>query len=102
MTDERVECRTPTPGKSGTTRIPKWKYDCIHDAIIDAVGSAGADGFAWDDLTDAVRVRLSPDQLANMGSLGWHTVSVKLNMEVQRELRRVEGAKPQRLVLCVA
>ena len=99
MTEERVECRTPTPGKSGTTRIPKWKYDCIRAAILDAVGGAGEAGFAWGDLSDAVRDRLTADQLANLGKVGWHTVCVKLEMEVSGELKRMDGVKPQRLVL---
>lgn len=99
MAEERVECRTPTPGKSGVTRIPKWKYDCIRAAIFEVVKSAGAQGVAWGDLTDAVRARLRADELARMGSLGWHVVSVKLNMEVEGELQRSQGKGPQRLFL---
>lgn len=98
MTDDRVVCRTPTPGKTGTTRIPRWKYECIRAAILDAAGAGGEQGIAWADLTEAVRGRLTPDELARMGSVGWHTVSVKLDMEVTGELRRLP-VRPQRLVV---
>jgi len=33
-----------------------------------------------------------------LGSVAWHTITVKLNMEVEGELRRVDGLKPQHLI----
>lgn len=97
--DARVVCRTPTPGKTGVTRLPKWKFDCVRAAIIDSLRGAGPEGFAFSELSDAVRARLSEDQLARLGSVGWHTVSVKLEMEVRGELRRLPGKGRQMLAL---
>ena len=42
--------------------------------------------------------RLSEDVRQRLGSVAWHTTTVKLNMEVDGELERVAGAKPQHLV----
>lgn len=95
--DDRVECRTPTEGRSGTTSIPKWKYECLRDVILAVVQEAGSDGLRFSQLKDAVRSRLTEDQLYRLGSLGWHVTTVKLNMEVEGELIRLDGA-PQRLV----
>lgn len=95
--DDKVTCHTPTPGKK-PTRIPRWKYDCIRSAILGAVGEAGEEGFAMSDLYPAVAARLSKDQLADLGSVTWHTMSVKLNMECEGELHRLPNVTPQRLV----
>ena len=37
MAEERVECRTPNPGKPGITRIPKWKFDAVRAAILEVL-----------------------------------------------------------------
>ena len=85
---ERVACRTPAEGRDGVTNIPKWKFDAIRSAILGALGDGE---IAWAELTDAVRGRLSEAQLADMGKLGWHVVSVKLEMEVRGEITRKPG-----------
>ena len=92
LPEEKVVCRTPTPGKTGTTSIPKWKYDCLQSSILDSVGN---DGIAFTDLGNAVREHLTEDQLSRLGSLMWHVTSVKLNMEVEGEIERVPGRSPQ-------
>ncbi|MEM6708101.1 MAG: hypothetical protein AAF648_04890 [Pseudomonadota bacterium] len=89
-------CRTPTPGKQ-PTRIPKWKYDVVRKAVLKAVPKRG-DGVAAKDLKDLVRPHLTAAQLDELGSLGWHVTTVKLNMEVEGELVRVANATPQRLL----
>lgn len=93
---EKVVCETPTPGKK-PTRIDRWKYDLIREAILDIV-PAGGDGFLFKELPQAVRERLIPDDLDRLGSVTWYTTSVKLDMEVKGELKRVKRASPQRLL----
>ncbi len=93
-TEDRVICRTPTKGRDGVTRLPRWKYDAIRTAIHDAVAQAGPEGLAFGDLSTAVKARLSEAELAKLGSVGWHTTSVKLNMEVEGELKRLPKVKP--------
>ncbi len=83
---KRVVCRTPTPDKKGVTRIPKWKFDCIRQAIIDIVSQ---NPIYFAELTAAVQERLESHELKDMGSLGWHVVSVKLEMEVRGEIQRL-------------
>lgn len=95
MTDDRVTCQTPTPGKK-PTRIPAWKYDAVSAAII-AVLSRG--DIAFRDLPDAVRDELAPDVLDRLGSVGWHVTTVKLDMEVRGQIARLPKVTPQRLTL---
>ena len=94
--DAKVACRTPTPGRSGVTNIPQWRFDIIRGAIIDVM-AAGQVRFA--DLPDMVRGRLSKEDQARLGSIGWNVTTVKLEMEVRGEIIRVEGKGPQQLVL---
>ncbi|MGB6228673.1 MAG: hypothetical protein WBF53_00925 [Litorimonas sp.] len=99
MTDDaKTECRTPSEDKSGSTRIPSWKYDLISAAISEAVIAAGPDGLAFSDLTEAVRERLEAVDLDRLGSLGWHVTTVKLEMEVRGDLARLPETL-QRLIV---
>lgn len=95
--EDRVICRTPTEGREGVTRIPRWKYDCIRRAILETLDESETGIVRFKDLCEAVRGRLTSNQLAKLGSVMWHVTSVKLNMEVEGELMRVPGAKPQAL-----
>jgi hypothetical protein len=91
MPDSTVTaCRTPAEGSEGVVNVPTWKCQAVRRAIVHAVEAAGAEGMLFSQLSAAVRARL--------GSVGWHTTTVKLNMEVEGELLRVPGASPQRLV----
>jgi len=96
MTEDKITCHTPTPGKK-PTRIDAWKYHCVRAAIL-AVVPAEGEGVAFKDLPGLVAAQLSAAHRADLGSVSWYTVSVKLHMETLGELKRVEGAKPQRLL----
>jgi hypothetical protein len=93
--DEKIECRTPTPGKA-PTRIPKWKYDAIRKAIL-AAAPKGGEGVRFADLPDVVVASLNDDVLSRLGSILWHVTTVKLHMETIGELERTPGATPQRV-----
>lgn len=94
---EKVACRTPAA--EGVTNIPAWKFEALRGAILEAVAEAGPEGLLYKEMNDVVRPKLTADELARLGKLGWHVVSVKLELEVRGELARVEGAKPQRVVI---
>jgi hypothetical protein len=96
MADSKVICETPTPGKK-PTRIPKWKYDAVRRAILKAVPKRG-EGIVFRELPQRVESLLPAGEKTNLGSIGWHTTVVKLDMEVKGEIRRVAGSNPQRLV----
>lgn len=93
--DLRVVCETPTPGKK-STRIRKWKYDLVRDAILRAV-SEDHDGVEFRRLPELVESHLLRSELQRLGSLSWYVTTVKLDMEVKGELERVPGSRPQRL-----
>ena len=92
----KVVCETPTPGKK-PTRIDRWKYDLLRNAILTVLPKHG-DGIPFRDLADLLKDRLGPEQLSRLGSLAWYTTTVKLDMEVKGDIRRVSDSNPQRLL----
>jgi len=94
--DDRVECRTPSTGKNGTTRIPRWKYDLVRKALL-AVVPRDPEGIEFRQLPELVRKKISPADHRRLGSLSWYTTTVKLHLEVLGELERLAGCSPQRL-----
>lgn len=96
MNIEKVVCQTPTPGKK-PTRIERWKYDAVRGAILASL-EGQVDGVPFKELSMHVRKHLSDEQCARLGSVGWYTTTVKLDMEVKGEIARVTGVNPQRLV----
>lgn len=95
---DKIICRTPTKGRDGTTTIPTWKYKSVRQAIIESIEQSETGSIAFKDLAQAVKTKLTPDQLSALGSVGWHVTTVKLNMEVEGEISRVPDLSPQRLV----
>jgi len=95
--DERIACYTPTKGRDGVTRIPRWKYECVRRAILDVIEDADDGQVVFQDLAAHVQEHLTSNQLAKLGSLNWHVTTVKLNMEVDEELERVPRKSPQTL-----
>jgi hypothetical protein len=93
---DRIMTRHPDPGKAGV-RILRWKYDAVRKAILGAVPMDDA-GFPFKELAGAVKTSLPPDTLAELGSVGWYTTTVKLDLEARGQIARVKGARPQRLV----
>ena len=92
----RVVCETPTPGKK-PTRIHKWKYDLLRRIILDVL-TASPDGVQFRSLPSLIQERLTSEQRATLGSVSWYTTTVKLELEVRGEIRRIPKSKPQRLV----
>ncbi len=68
-------------------------------AVLTAIAASGPDGVAFADLPGQVQGQLDDDQLVRLGSVGWHTTSVKLNMEVEGEIKRLPKVTPQRLII---
>lgn len=92
---DKVVCKTPTPGKM-PTKIDKWKYDVVRRAILNILKSQ-PDGVLFAELPGLVNQNLSEYERQNLGSINWYTTTVKLDLEVRGEIRRVEKATPQRL-----
>lgn len=96
-TEDRVACRTPAEGRDGTSNIPVWKYEAVSAAIRSVLKDAGPEGMLNKDLRDAVEARMGAEDLANLGKLGWHVVTVKLEMEVRGEVVRLPGKGPLKI-----
>ncbi len=100
MKSEKIECRTPTPDKK-PTRIDSWKFNAVRRAILEALPTEG-EGVVFRDLPKIVQAGLTEDDLAKLGSVSWYTTTVKLELEVRGEIRRVQGVSPQRLLRTVS
>ncbi|MEM9344625.1 MAG: hypothetical protein AAGA87_16410 [Pseudomonadota bacterium] len=98
MLDDTVACRTPAEGRNGVTPVPRWKFEAVRGAILEAVKTAGPEGLPFAKLANAVRSRLPEEDQARIGSVNWHTTCVKLELEVAGEITRRRGVVPQRLV----
>ena len=82
-------------GKQGVN-IDRRKYDLIRQAVLDSL--AQNDGEIWfKDLPTAVATNLSEPF---DGSIGWYTISIKLDLEARGEIEREPGSSPQILRLC--
>ena len=91
--EEKIGCRTPAEGRDGVTNIPKWKFDLVRDAIL----SVAAQPVLFKDLAPRVGERLSAEDRARLGSLGWHVTCVKLELEVRGEIKRLDAKGPQQI-----
>ncbi len=98
MSEGKVACRSPNPGKK-PKRIDRWKFDAVRRAILEVLPTEG-EGivFMSEEFHDAVAAGLTPEEREYLGSAGWYTTTVKLELEVRGEIRRVPGSKPQRLL----
>ncbi|MEM7271043.1 MAG: hypothetical protein AAF401_17525 [Pseudomonadota bacterium] len=94
MSEDRVPCRTPAEGRDGATNIPRWKFDLLREAILEVC----AEEVRFSELQGRVGALLSDQDKASLGSLGWHTTTVKLELEVRGEISRVNAPGPQRII----
>lgn len=100
LADEiKIECRTPAMGRAGLVRIPMWKYSAVRVAILKAMQVENGDAISFKDLRLLAKAHMEDDVLCRLGSWGWHCTTVKLNMEVEDELKRVPDVSPQHLIL---
>lgn len=93
---ECVSCRTPNVAGGEGVRIPRWKFDLIRSVILAELGEHDV---PFSELPERVGARLSADDLKRLGSLGWHAATVKLELEVRDEIRRLPGPGRQMLGL---
>jgi hypothetical protein len=85
---ERIMTLHPA-GKQGVS-IDRAKYDLIRQAILASLAQRAEIPFA--ELDAAVAANLSrPFD----GSIGWYTVTVKLDLEARAVIERVPGPSPQ-------
>ena len=91
MSDAKVACRTPAEGRDGVTNIPAWKFELVRQAVLDVLAEGDIPNA---QLRDKVGTRLSPDDLDRLGKLGWHVVTVKLELECRGEVARRPGTGP--------
>ncbi|MCF8241553.1 MAG: hypothetical protein K9J16_09205 [Melioribacteraceae bacterium] len=97
MDGQQIICRTPSIGKK-PTKISKEKFELIRDRIIEIL-SKNNEGVLFKDLPKMISERLTVAQRSLIGSISWYTTTVKLELEVRGEIKRIPNSKPQRLIL---
>ena len=55
----------------------------------------------FSELTERARAKLADNDQAKLGSIGWHVTTVKLELEVRGEIRRLDRPGNQILALAV-
>ncbi len=95
VSEPRVACRTPAEGRDGVTNIPAWKFDLVRGHIAAVLGDGAPQSCT--DVRDAVGARLSAEETQALGKLGWHVITVKLELEVRGEIARVAAKRPQQI-----
>ena len=93
--EEKIQLLHPDPEKEAP-RINTWKYELVKTTILNVVPNDEG-GSAFKTLFDQVAEQLSPEELENLGSVGWYTTTVKLDLETRGFIERVPGSKQQRL-----
>ena len=93
--DEKFLCLNPDPEKQGT-RIERMKYEQLREAILSVV-PPDENGLYFKDLSDEVESYLGAEKISALGSVGWYTTTVKLDLEARGEIERVPGSSPQRI-----
>ncbi|WP_300060315.1 hypothetical protein [uncultured Roseobacter sp.] len=93
VSEGRVACRTPAEGREGVTNIPAWKFDLIRGHIAEILGDGKPQ--VYNDVRDAVGARLTAEQARALGKLGWHVITVKL--ELRGKVERVAAKGPQQI-----
>ena len=93
MSAARIACRTPTPGRK-PTRIDPWKFVRIRNVIL-AILAECPNGVPFKELPDRVRQHLGEEEAAQTGSINWFTTTIKLELEVRGEVRRLDQLGPQ-------
>jgi hypothetical protein len=91
----KVQTRHPEPGKV-MPRIAKTKYDAVRRAILRAVPRSRR-GIPFQELPRRVADLLPGQTRATLGSVGWYTTTIKLDLEARGEIERVPGVRPQHL-----
>lgn len=80
----------------GNTRMAREKYEIYKQAILASVPRTES-GIPFTELPGRVKEHLPRERLGELGSIGWHVTSVKLDLEARGLIERLPGSKPQRL-----
>jgi hypothetical protein len=94
--DDKIACRTPAKGRDGITNIPAWKFDLLRRHILASLANGPR---AYTDVVDHIATRLTADEADRLGKLGWHAITIKLEMEVRGEIERLNQKGPQHIRL---
>lgn len=95
MVEERIDCLTADGTKKNVT-IPRWKYDLVRAALLEVIPDEPK-GIEFSALSDAVAQVLSKEDRVRLGSITWHVVVVKLDLEGRKLIERIPGVGRQRV-----
>jgi hypothetical protein len=92
--ETRIQLTHPAGKKAPT--MPKAKYDLLRKTILQSLKSKAGTSHA--ELLDAVNADFKKNKIKFEGAVGWHMEWVKLDMESKKEIKRLPGESPIKLV----
>jgi phosphoribosylformimino-5-aminoimidazole carboxamide ribotide isomerase len=92
---DRVQLLHPQAGKRAP-RIATRSYEAIRTALLRVV-TADAGGVALAEIAPQVEEALDPAARQELGSVGWYTEWVRLDLEARGLIERISGSRPQRV-----
>ncbi len=95
MAEEKVLCRTPTPGKKPTS-IDGVRFELYRRAILKVLRANGAPMY-FRELFAELEDYFAEHAIDTHGSVAWNATTVKLELEVRGEIERVPKVTPQQL-----
>lgn len=95
--EEKILCRTPTPGKK-PTRLDAARFAAYRTAIL-SVLRARREPVPFKELSALVKEHFDGNGTQPEGSVGWNVTTVKLELEVRGEIERLPEVTPQKLRL---
>ena len=100
INEETITCHSPAMGKDTAKKspvdIPAWKFHACRHAILAVLDEGETIG--WDALSRSADARLTPEERGDMGAVGWHMMTVKLEMQVRGEIHRSKKNNVQVIV----
>ena len=95
--EDRIQLRNPVPKKK-MPRIAKHSYTIVHKTAL-AVVPKKAPGITLKEYLDEMATRLPKVKgWDRSASASWYAMAIKLDMEANGELKRINAKPPQRLV----
>lgn len=91
--DDKIQMWNVNTGRPDV-KIDRDKYEAVKKAILKALPRKGST-ISFKELPVAVEMNLPDGAIPGGGSVMWYVTTVKLHLEHEGVVERVEGAKPQ-------
>lgn len=92
---QKIQLKHPSGKKSIT--MDKVKYDLLRNALLDILSAKGESTFT--EICKSVSEDLKKNQVNFQGSVQWHIEWIKLDLEANKQIRRLPNTSPEKYAL---